>query len=154
MPGRFPRLPRLPPWMKDPLKSPVTTAAALTLGLKVGQEAYKLKSGEISAEEFERRAGGHIGSVSGTLMGAAVGAVAGIWAPGLGTVMGAFSGGFVGQVMGEHFGRKGAERLQRFVHPDAETRKDMKKRKRAEAAAEPEPPRGPEDPKDPPKRSL
>lgn len=110
----MPRVP-LPPWLIDRLSSPVATAAALTLGLKVGQEASKLKSGEISPEEFKRRAGTHVGTITGTMAGALAGSVVGRWLPGLGTLAGAFGGGLMGQLIGENLTRKGADRLEPMV---------------------------------------
>ena len=115
----MPKLP-LPPWLIDRLSSPVATAAALTLGLKVGQEASKLKSGEISPEEFKRRAGSHVGTITGTMAGALAGSVIGRWLPGFGTLAGAFGGGLMGQMVGEHLTQKGADRIEPIVRRDEE----------------------------------
>lgn len=102
---------RIPPELIRRLSSPVATAAALTLGLRVGQELYRVASGEISLEQFKKRTGLHVGTVTGTMGGAVAGALAGRWLPGIGTVLGAFTGGLVGQFAGAQAASKGAERL-------------------------------------------
>ncbi len=116
---KVPKLPKLPDWVSDRLKSPMAVAAAMALGIRFGQEAYKFQSGEISEEEFKRRAGVHLGSLTGTVGGAAIGSLAGIWFPGVGRLAGAFCGGMMGQMAGEHLGRKSADRLVRKKRPDA-----------------------------------
>ena len=89
----------------------MAAAAALSLGIKLGQESGRLKSGEIDSREFKKRTGSHVGMVGGTLTGAAVGTVIGrLWPVG-GTILGAFMGGMVGQMWGEQAGRAAAERL-------------------------------------------
>jgi hypothetical protein len=105
------KLPKLPDWIADKLKSPVAAAAALTIGIRFGQEAYRLQMGEISQEEFMRRLSVHMGAASGTIGGAAIGSLAGIWFPGIGRLAGAFCGGMVGQLAGQHLGRISADRL-------------------------------------------
>lgn len=109
----MPKIPKLPPWVTERLKSPMAVAAAMALGIRFGQEAYKLQTGEIDEEEFKRRAGVHLGSLTGTVGGAAIGSLAGIWFPGIGRLAGAFCGGMMGQMAGQHFGRVSAERLVR-----------------------------------------
>jgi len=101
----------IPPWLVDRLKSPVATAAAMTLGLRVGQELYRFVSGEISVEQFKRRAGIHVGLVTGTVTGALASSIVGRWVPGVGTVLGAFAGGLGGQFLGAHVTYKGADGL-------------------------------------------
>lgn len=102
---------RLPPWIVERLRSPVATAAAMTLGLRVGQELYRFVSGEITVEQFKRRAGIHVGLVTGTITGALASSIVGRWAPGVGTVLGAFAGGLGGQFLGAHVTYKSADRL-------------------------------------------
>ena len=55
-PGGGATLGRVPDWLKGGLKHPMAAAAAMTLGIRFGQDAYKLRSGEMGAEEFKRRA--------------------------------------------------------------------------------------------------
>ncbi len=102
---------RIPPEVIRRLNSPVAAAAALTLGLKVGQELYRVASGEISLAQFKKRTGMHVGTVTGTMAGAVAGTLAGRWVPGVGTLLGAFTGGLAGQFAGAHVMNKGAERL-------------------------------------------
>ena len=110
----------IPPWLVDRLRSPVATAAALTLGLRVGQELYRVMSGEISVEQFKRRAGIHVGLVTGTVTGALAGSLAGRLVPGVGTILGAFAGGLGGQFLGAHLTYKGADRLAPYAAAEAE----------------------------------
>lgn len=107
------KLPQLPDWVTERLKSPMAVAAAMALGIRFGQETYKFQTGEIDEEELKRRAGVHLGSLTGTVGGAAIGSLAGIWFPGFGRLAGAFCGGMMGQMAGEHLGRKSADRLVR-----------------------------------------
>ncbi|MEO1232640.1 MAG: hypothetical protein AAFZ18_27470, partial [Myxococcota bacterium] len=64
----------LPPWLAKALKHPMASAAALTLGIRMGQELYRLRAGELSREDFEKRFGQHLGALVGTLSGASAGA--------------------------------------------------------------------------------
>ncbi len=105
----------MPPWLVPILRHPVATAGAVTLGVRVGQEVYRLRLGEISPEEFEKRAGQHIGALLGAIGGASLGWSLGRGLPGIGHLAGAFAGGLVGQVGGEHVGRAGAARFARSV---------------------------------------
>lgn len=105
------KLPPLPDWLVDKLKSPMAVAAAMAVGIKFGQEAYQWQQGEIDDDEFKRRLSVHLGSLSGTVGGAAIGSLAGIWFPGVGRLAGAFCGGMMGQLAGQHLGRMSAERL-------------------------------------------
>ena len=105
------------PWpgrINDRLKHPAVVAGALALGLRMGQEASRLKKGEIDLEQFRRNAAKHTGTVGGTLTGAALGAIAGSWLPGAGTILGAFAGAFLGEMVGEQVGAIGAEKLERL----------------------------------------
>ena len=111
----MPKVPPIPPWLLERLKSPMATAAALALGVKVGQETYRLSSGDISIEEFKKRAGLHVGTLTGSLVGALAGAALGRFLPGIGTVAGAFGGGMVGQMAGQHALRKSADTLESRV---------------------------------------
>ncbi|MEM7678202.1 MAG: hypothetical protein AAF449_19595 [Myxococcota bacterium] len=104
---------KLPDWIDRGLKHPMTTATALSLGIKLGQESSRLKSGEINRTEFRRRAGTHIGTVSGTLVGASIGLLLGRRWPGVGNILGAFTGGMLGEVWGERASRAAVERFVR-----------------------------------------
>ncbi|MEL7367285.1 MAG: hypothetical protein AAFN74_00090 [Myxococcota bacterium] len=115
---------KLPDWIDRGLKHPMAAATALSLGIKLGQESSKLKSGEINRAEFRRRAGTHVGAVSGTMVGASIGTLLGrVW-PGGGHVLGAFMGGMLGEVWGERAGRAAVERLVREPAKDKSTSKD------------------------------
>ncbi|MEL6188736.1 MAG: hypothetical protein AAFU79_29300 [Myxococcota bacterium] len=106
----------LPPWLAKALKHPMASAAALTLGIRMGQELYRLRAGELSREDFEKRFGQHLGALVGTLSGAAAGYTLGQAFPGFGAIVGAFAGGLIGHVGGEHLGRASAVRVaQAFV---------------------------------------
>lgn len=112
---------RIPPEVVRRLSSPVAAAAALGLGLRLGQELYRVASGEISIAQFKKRTGMHVGTVTGTMAGAVAGTVAGRWVPGVGTLLGAFTGGLVGQFTGAHVMNKGAERLVPTIEDDEES---------------------------------
>jgi phage tail tape-measure protein len=120
----MPKLPPIPPWLVERLKSPMATAAALALGVKVGQETYRVASGDISVEEFKKRASLHFGTLTGSLVGAVAGAAVGRLVPGVGALMGAFGGGMVGQLAGQHASRKGADRLGARPNPGAPDAQD------------------------------
>ena len=109
----------LPPWLSRALRHPVASAAAMTLGIRIGQELSRLRRGEIDREEFEKRAAQHLGALGGTLTGAGLGWSLGRAVPGLGAILGAFSGGLVGHLGGERMGRAGAERVSRSKRRDA-----------------------------------
>lgn len=109
----------LPPWLMKGLKHPVASAAAMTLGIRLGQEIYRLRTGELSRKEFEKRAGQHMGALAGTLCGASLGWSLGRALPGFGAIVGAFGGGLIGHIGGEHFGRVGASRVaDAFTKPE------------------------------------
>lgn len=108
----------LPPWLAKALKHPMASAAAMTLGIRMGQELYRLRAGELSREDFEKRFGQHLGALVGTLGGAAAGYTLGQALPGFGAILGAFTGGLVGHMGGEHLGRASAVRVARALVPD------------------------------------
>ena len=109
---------KLPDWLERSLKSPMAAAAALSLGVKLGQETARLGRGEIDRNEFRRRAGLHVGAVTGTVTGAGVGALLGrLWPGGAGTIIGVFMGGVVGEVWGEKVGRTAVDRLGHLWTP-------------------------------------
>lgn len=127
----MPKLPH-PPWVIERLKSPMATAAALALGVKVGQETYRLASGDISMEEFKKRAGVHVGTLTGSVVGAVAGATVGRFIPGVGAVMGAFGGGMLGQMAGQHALRKSADTLEARVAKRGEAQDDLQSDEEAE----------------------
>ena len=92
----------------------------MTLGLRLGQEAYRLRLGELKTEAFVKRAGQHIGALSGILAGTALGWSLGRAFPGAGAIVGAFGGGLLGQVGGEHVGRVAASRLSTALAAELE----------------------------------
>jgi phage tail tape-measure protein len=94
------------------LKNPIVVVSAATLGVRIGKDAYQMKTGEIDPKEFRARAGSHLGSVSGGVFGAAAGAAALSVVPGVGTILGAFAGGMVGESIGAKLGRKSAEHAE------------------------------------------
>jgi phage tail tape-measure protein len=93
-------------------RHPVLVVSTATMGVKVGQDGFRLRRGEIDAPEFRKRTGGHVGSMSGGLAGAAAGAAWGSALPGLGTVIGAFAGGLVGEELGGRVGRLAIEQAE------------------------------------------
>lgn len=93
--------PRIPGWLIEKLKHPLVVAGAVKLGVSVGQEASRLRRGEVSFKEFRAQIGRHVGGMTGTATGVALGAWAGSVVPGVGTVLGAFGGGLAGQMLGE-----------------------------------------------------
>ena len=105
---------KIPDWIRRGLRHPMAAAAAMSLGIKLGQESTRLSSGDISREEFRKRAGQHVGSVTGTVAGAGAGAIIGRLWPGGGAVVGAFLGGMLGEIGGERLGRATVDRLDRF----------------------------------------
>lgn len=111
----------LPPWVGRALRHPMASAAAMTLGIRAGQELYKLRNGELSREDFIKRFGQHTGALAGTLSGAAAGYAIGKALPGgVGAILGGFGGGLIGHVSGEHLGRSGAARLATVLIPEEE----------------------------------
>lgn len=104
--------PRLPDRIVDRLKHPLVAAAAVQLGVKVAQEVYKLRCGEMSVEQFKQRLGRHVGALAGTATGAVAGAWMGSVMPGVGTILGAFGGGLAGDLLGEYATRRGADALR------------------------------------------
>jgi len=107
-----PRVPRVPGWVGEKLKHPLVVAGAIKLGVSLGQEAGKLRRGEVSLRQFKAHLGRHVGGMTGTATGVAVGAWAGSVVPGVGTVLGAFGGGLAGQMLGEMVTIQSAERVR------------------------------------------
>lgn len=127
-----PLVPRLPPWVVDKLKHPIAAAAATTVGIRFGQDAARLRRGELSREEFEKRAAGHLGSLGGTVLGAIAGSAVGSIVPGVGTILGAFTGAMFGEMGGERLGRFGVDRLHPLLvkQPPSERPVALRPRKR------------------------
>lgn len=114
-----PSAPKPPDWVDRGLKSHLAAAAALSLGVKLGQESRRLWSGEIDRHEFRRRTSFHVGTVCGTMTGAGIGAVIGRLWPGPGRVVGAFVGGMMGEIFGERIGRATVDRVWKAGAPAA-----------------------------------
>lgn len=93
-------------------RHPVLVVSTASLGVKVGKDGFRLRSGEIDPPEFRKRAGGHVGSMGGGLAGAAAGAAWGSALPGLGTVIGAFAGGIIGEELGGRVGQLAVEQAE------------------------------------------
>jgi hypothetical protein len=110
-----PPLKRLPKRLKKGLKHPAVMAMTVKFGMKVGHEAYLLRTNEIDYDEFKKRTIAHIGEISGTTLGAAIGGLAGSWVPGVGALFGAFLGSMAGEMAGEYVGRKSAFRVHRVL---------------------------------------
>src|SRR5262249_41946837 len=104
------------------------TIAAGKVAILVANEAMKLRSGEISGEQFRVRTGGHLGSSAGIILGAA--AAAGVGGarivPGSGNAGGAFPGGVLGARGGEEIGRFTAALLEPRI-PQKDARNDAAK---------------------------
>jgi hypothetical protein len=103
---------RLPPNLLEKLKHPLVVAGAIKLGVSLGQEAGRLRRGEVTLRQFKARMGRHVGGMTGTATGVALGAWAGSVVPGLGTVLGAFGGGLAGSMLGEMATVQSADRLR------------------------------------------
>jgi hypothetical protein len=131
-----PPLRRIPKRLKRGLKHPTVMAMTVKFGVKVGHEAYLLRTEEIDYAEFKRRTIAHIGEISGTTLGAAIGGLAGSWVPGVGALFGAFLGSMAGEMAGEYVGRKSAHRVHRALRRDEQKRKDAAQSEKQE----PEPP--------------
>lgn len=110
-----PPLKRLPKRLKRGLKHPTVMAMTVKFGMKVGHEAYLLRTNEITYAEFKKRTIAHIGEISGTTLGAAIGGLAGSWVPGVGALFGAFLGSMAGEMAGQYVGRKSASRVHRVL---------------------------------------
>ena len=104
---------KLPGWIDRGLRHPMAAAAAISMGIKLGQESTKLRTGEISREEFRKRASAHMGAITGSLAGMGLGVAFGRFWPGAGRIMGAFLGGLVGEQVGrdavDRFGKRWSE---------------------------------------------
>ena len=105
-------MPRLPPNLLERLKHPLVVAGAIKLGVSLGQEAGRLRRGEVTLSQFKASLGRHVGGMTGTATGVALGAWAGSVVPGVGTVLGAFGGGLAGSMLGEMATVQGADRLR------------------------------------------
>jgi hypothetical protein len=115
-----PPLKRLPKRLKRGLKHPTVMAMTVKFGVKIGHEAYLLRTEEIDYTEFKKRTISHIGEISGTTLGAALGGLAGSWVPGVGAIFGAFLGSMAGEMAGEYVGRKSAVRVHKVLRSDEE----------------------------------
>lgn len=130
------KLPKVPLIIRRLIKNPVVIMSAATLGVRVGKDFYKMKTGEIDGKELRARTGSHFGGLSGGVFGAAAGAAAFSVLPGVGTMLGAFAGGMIGESFGSKAGRKSAEFAEGLFTKDA-TGAEAAGAKTATAAAEP-----------------
>ncbi len=97
-------------------RHPVAVISTLSLSMRIGKDAYRVKEGKIDNTEFRARTGGHLGALSGGLAVASVGsAIGSVLIPGIGTILGAFAGGIVGEELGARGGRKIVQQVERFV---------------------------------------
>ena len=97
-------------------RHPVAVVSTLSLSMRVGKDAYRMKNGKINAPEFRARTGGHFGALGGGLAAASVGsAIGSVVMPGIGTILGAFAGGIVGEELGSRGGRKIVQQVERMV---------------------------------------
>jgi hypothetical protein len=120
-------------WLDPILKHPLTARAVTALGVQLGQEASRLRAGEIDEEEFARRVRGHLGALFGTLLGAGAGWMVGRRLPGLGKVVSSFCGGVVGELAGEHLAREGLSRARRRARAQtSEAEGSVRERRRRE----------------------
>lgn len=103
----------LPDKIVDRLKHPLVVAAATQLGVKLAQEIYRLRAGEMTFEQFKEKLGRHVGGLTGTATGALAGAWMGSVVPGIGTLVGAFGGGLAGDLLGEYAARRGASSFEK-----------------------------------------
>ncbi len=93
------------------MKHPLVLAAAVKLGVTLGQEVGRVRTGEVSWAHFKRTLSRHVGGLTGTATGMALGGWAGSIVPGVGTIIGAFSGGLAGQMLGERLTEVSADRV-------------------------------------------
>jgi phage tail tape-measure protein len=97
-------------------RHPVAVVSTLSLSMRVGKDAYRMKNGKIDATEFRARTGSHLGALSGGLAAASVGsAIGSVLMPGIGTILGAFAGGIVGEELGSRGGRKIVQQVEKIV---------------------------------------
>lgn len=93
-------------------RHPVAIVSVASIGVRVGRDAFRMKSGEIDAKEFRARTGGNVGSIGGGALGATAGAVAGSVVPVLGSILGGFAGGLIGEAGGAKLGRAAMEQIE------------------------------------------
>lgn len=98
--------------------------AAGKIAILVTHDVLRLRAGELTADQFRVRAGGHLGSSAGIVLGAATGAAFGAIVPGIGNIAGAFTGGMIGAMAGEEVGRFTASLLEPHVVTEPEPRAD------------------------------
>jgi phage tail tape-measure protein len=110
---------------------PVMVISVASIGVRVGQDAARLRAGEIDGTEFRLRAGRTLGSISGGALGAAAGAVAGSVVPVLGSLLGGFAGGMLGEHGGAKLGRAAAEVSERWFRQTKRRPEDLDPPKRA-----------------------
>jgi phage tail tape-measure protein len=114
-----------PPGLPDKIlrrlaRHPILVISVASMGLRVGREAKRFKSGEIDGPEFRARTASHLGSISGGAIGATAGAIAGSVLPGLGSIIGGFAGGILGEAGGSKLLRFAAEKLEEKIgEPEA-----------------------------------
>lgn len=103
-------------------RHPVAVVSSLTLSIRIGKDAHRVRSGTIDGMEFRARTGGHLGALSGGLAAASVGsAIGSALLPGLGSVVGAFAGGIVGEELGARGGRRAVVSIERIIYGEAKT---------------------------------
>lgn len=114
-----PMLPKIPRrFIGRLLKNPLVMVSGVTLGVKIGRDAYQMKVGEIDVTEFQHRTGSHVGGVSGGVFGMAAGAAAlSLVMPGVGQILGSFAGSIIGEHLGSKLGRRSAEYFTGTVSP-------------------------------------
>lgn len=97
-------------------RHPVAVVSTLSLTLRLGKDAYRVRSGKIDGQEFRARAGGHFGALSGGLLAAQVGSALGTTLlPGIGTILGGFAGGILGEELGSRGGRRVIQSIEKLV---------------------------------------
>lgn len=98
-------------------RHPVAVVSGLTLSIRIGKDAHRVRSGSIDGPEFRARTGGHVGALSGGLAAASVGsAIGSALLPGLGSIVGAFAGGIVGEELGGRGGRRAVRSIERIIY--------------------------------------
>jgi len=87
-------------------RHPTLVLSLASLSYRCGRDLYKLRKGQLSAQECKVRAGGHVGGITGSLGGASAGAIIGSVIPGFGTLVGGFAGGVAGEYAGTKLGQR------------------------------------------------
>ena len=99
---------------KELAKRPALAAGTAFLAFDAARDGVRLGKGQIDANEFAERMGGHAGGAVGSGGGAVVGAMLGTAAmPVVGTVVGSVIGSVLGGVGGDTFGRHKVRQMVR-----------------------------------------